>query len=92
MLATLVEDWDDITQEERRRMIGVVFAEIHASNEGIARLLPREDWKPYMQAVLRDPATLARWGTERKTGLEDSKRTFSLVRQSTDRVVLRRNA
>jgi len=51
-------------------MIGVVFAEIHASNEGIARLLPREDWKPYMQAVLRDPATLARWGTERKTGLK----------------------
>jgi len=70
MLATLVEDWDDMTQEERRRMIGVVFAEIHASNEGIARLLPREDWKPYMQAVLRDPATLARWGTERKTGLK----------------------
>jgi len=46
MLATLVEHWDEMTSEERRRVIGVVFAEIHASSEGIARLLPREDWKP----------------------------------------------
>jgi site-specific DNA recombinase len=92
MLATLVEDWDDMTPEERRRVIGVVFAEIHASSDGIARLLPREDWKPYMQAVLRSPAVLERWGTERKTGLQDSKRTFGLVRQSTDRVSVIRAA
>ena len=62
MLATLVEDWDEMTPEERRRVVGVVFAEIHASSDGIARLLPREDWKLYIRAVLREPATLARWG------------------------------
>lgn len=62
MLATLVEDWDEMTPEERRRVVGVVFAEIHASSDGIARLLPREDWKLYIRAVLREPATLARVG------------------------------
>ena len=68
MLATLVDDWDDMTAEERRRVIDVVFAEVHASSAGIAKLLPREDWKPYMAAVLRTPVTVQRWGTERKTG------------------------
>ena len=70
MLATLVADWDEMTAEERRRVIDVVFAEIHASSEGIAKILPREDWKPYMAAVLRTPVALARWGTERKTGVK----------------------
>ena len=32
MLATLVEDWDEMTAEERRRVIDVLFAEIHASS------------------------------------------------------------
>ena len=73
MLATLVEDWDEMTAEERRRVVGTVFAEIHASNAGIVKLLPREDWKPYMQAVLREPATLGRWGTERKTGVKHAE-------------------
>ena len=59
MLATLVEDWDEMTAEERRRVIDVVFAEIHASSEGIAKILPREDWKPYMAAVLPTPVALA---------------------------------
>ena len=71
MLATLVEDWDEMTPEERRRVVGVVFAEIHASSDGIARLLPREDWKLYIRAVLREPATLARVGY----GAEDGTRT-----------------
>jgi hypothetical protein len=69
-LATLVDDWDEMTPEERRRVIDLVFAEIHASSEGIHRLLSREDWKPYMAAVLRAPVVLDRWGTERKTGLK----------------------
>ena len=92
MLATLVDDWDEMTAEERRRVIDVVFAEIHARSDGIVKLLPRENWKPYMAAVLRTPVALARWGTERKTGLEPAKRTFVLMRQSTDRVTLVRSA
>jgi hypothetical protein len=39
MLATLVDDWDEMTPEERRRVIDVVFAEIHASSEGISAFL-----------------------------------------------------
>ena len=77
MLATLVDDWDEMTAEERRRVIDVVFAEIHASSEGIAKILPREDWKPYMAPVLRTPVALARWGTERKTGLEPATPTLA---------------
>ncbi len=77
MLATLVDDWDEMTAEERRRVIDVVFAEIHASSEGIAKILPREDWKPTWQPFY---ARLSRWprsGTERKTGLEPATPTLA---------------
>ena len=47
---TLVEDWDEMTVEEPRRVVGTVFAEIHTRDGGIVRMLPRDDWKPYMQA------------------------------------------
>jgi hypothetical protein len=60
MFATLVDDWDEMTAEERRRVVDVVFAEIHASSEGIAKLLPREDWNPPSAAVLRTPVALDR--------------------------------
>ncbi len=70
MLATLVDDWDEMTSEERRHLIGTVFAEVYADKDGISKMLPREDWKPYMAAVLRTPAALERWGTERKTGVK----------------------
>jgi hypothetical protein len=59
-----------MTAEERRRVVDVVFAEVHASSKGIARTLPREDWKPSMAAVRRTPVVLDRWGTERKTGVK----------------------
>jgi hypothetical protein len=69
-LATLVDDWDDMTSEERRHLIGTVFVEVYADKDGISKMLPREDWNPYMAAVLRTPAALERWGTERKTGVK----------------------
>ena len=59
-----------------------LFSEIYPPNaDGQVRALPRDDWKPYMAAVLREPLMLAptdRWGTERKTGLEPA--TSSLAR------------
>jgi hypothetical protein len=69
MLATLLDDWDEVTSEERRHLIETVFAEVYADADAVARILPREDWKPYMAAVLRTPAVLDRWAKERKTGL-----------------------
>jgi hypothetical protein len=69
MLATLLDDWDEVTSEERRHLIETIFAEVYADADAVARILPREDWKPYMAAVLRTPAVLDGWATERKTGL-----------------------
>jgi hypothetical protein len=43
-------------------------------SDGMARLLPREDWKPYMAAVLRTPVVMGRWGSERKTGRPPAQR------------------
>ena len=78
MLSSLVEDWDEMTIEERRRLIGTVFSEIYPPDaEGRIRALPRDDWKPYMAAVLREPLTVDRWGTERKTGLEPATHTLA---------------
>ena len=73
MLATLVDGWDEMTAEERRRVIDVVFAEIHASSEGIAKILPREDWKPTWQPFYARLSRWPRWGTERKTGVKDAE-------------------
>jgi hypothetical protein len=78
MLATLVEDWDEMTQEERRQVVGTVFAEIYPPDaNGTVRAIPREDWRPYMAAVLRTPVDIDRWGTERKTGLEPATLTLA---------------
>ena len=72
MLRTLVDDWDEMTLEERKRLIGLVFEQITADAEGLTGLQPREDWKPYMRAVV--PAT---GGSERKTGLEPATLTLA---------------
>ena len=89
MLATLVDDWDDMTSEERRHLIGTVFAEVYADKDGISKILPREDWKPYMAAVLRMPAALARWGTERKTGLRAAASTRKVRMNAGGRIDVR---
>jgi hypothetical protein len=60
-----------MTLEDRRRVVTTVFAEIYPPTaHPRLRAQPREDWKPYMAAVLRTPALVARWGTERKTGVK----------------------
>ncbi len=55
MLFTLVDDWDETTTEERRKLIGPVSQRIHVDANGITRLLPRDNWKPYIQAILSTP-------------------------------------
>jgi hypothetical protein len=32
--------------DERRHLIGTVFAEVYADKEGISKMLSRGDWKP----------------------------------------------
>jgi dienelactone hydrolase len=77
-VSTIVDDWDDMTPEERKRLIAIVFAEIHAGAEhGVERLRPHDDWLPYMQAVIAEGADNERWGTERKTGFEPAALTLA---------------
>jgi hypothetical protein len=51
-----------LVQSERE----LVFAEIRADGEGLTELVPHEEWKPYMRAVVPARGPL----TERKTGLD----------------------
>jgi hypothetical protein len=75
MLATLLDDWDEMTSEERRHLIGTVFAEVYADADAVSRILPREDWKPYMAAVLRTPAC---WTGGLRSGRRGSTRDPTL--------------
>jgi hypothetical protein len=66
VLATLVDEWDTMTADERKRMLADIFDSVTASAEGVDRLEPCEDWRPYMVAAVPSPVRLP---TERKTGL-----------------------
>ena len=74
MLRTLVDDWRDMETRERRRLIEDVFAEVRANEAGVTEFLPRDDWRPYIRAVV--PPEL-RVSTERKTGLEPATLTLA---------------
>jgi hypothetical protein len=67
---SLVDHWDAMTTEERKRLVGFIFEEVRAGVDGIKRFLPWEDWRRYMRTVL---GCLP----ERKTGLEPPVRTHS---------------
>ena len=56
-----------MTADERKRMLAAIFDSMTASAEGVNRLEPSEDWRPYIVAAIPNPVRLA---TERKTGLE----------------------
>ncbi len=64
-LRTVLDEWKDMSPDERRLLVGSVFEEIRAEADVIVDLLPREVWKPYMRAVLPKKG-----GPERKTGLQ----------------------
>jgi hypothetical protein len=70
MLRTLVDDWAHLTIEDRRRLVSEVFAEVRVDAQGVRDFMPRDEWKPYMAAVI--PAT-ARVTTERKTGVKHAE-------------------
>jgi hypothetical protein len=94
----------DIATERKTFEIGNVFEEImeiradHVEgNRLLVTFKPWPHWEPYVDAVLARKAATESAGdpvstSGRKTGLQDSKRTFGLVRQSTDRVSVIRAA
>jgi hypothetical protein len=51
-------------------MLGAIFDTITASAEGVDRLEPCEDWRPYIVAAIPKPVTVPRAPTERKTGVK----------------------
>jgi hypothetical protein len=59
---------DYLTLDERKALIGDIFEEIRADENGIEDFLPREVWKQYMRAVA--PGDANQVPTERKTGLD----------------------
>ena len=72
VLRTLVDEWDGMTADERKRMLAAIFDTVTASADGVDRLEPCEDWRPYVVAAIPKPVRLAvapQGPTERKTGL-----------------------
>jgi hypothetical protein len=55
VLTTLVQKWDAMTADERKRMLAAIFDTVTADGEGVARLEPCEDWRPYVVAALPEP-------------------------------------
>jgi hypothetical protein len=68
-----VDDWDEMTTEEKKRFIAIVFDEIQADTPGITTLIARGRWKDYIEAVVSPsgiPVLEVRVPTERKTGVK----------------------
>ena len=72
---TLVDEWDTMTNDERKRMFAAIFDSVTAGAKGVTRLEPCGDWQPYVIAAIPRPVGLS---AERKTGLEPA--TLSLAR------------
>ena len=59
VLATLVDDWATMTAEERKRILATIFDSITANGEGVERLEPCEDWRPYVVAAIPKPVPVS---------------------------------
>ncbi|HEV8534516.1 MAG TPA: hypothetical protein VGR87_02200 [Candidatus Limnocylindria bacterium] len=80
-MTTLVQKWDAMTDDEKKRMLAAIFDSITASADGVNRLEPCESWRPYVVAAIPQPVEMPEGPTERKTGLYVSNvETNRLVR------------
>jgi hypothetical protein len=52
MLRSLVDDWEHMTLDERKRLFLLIFKEVGVDSEGIAELVSHDDWKPHLGVVL----------------------------------------
>ena len=77
-LQSVVDDWSIMTDEDKKRVLQIIFSEIRAdhTDKGLnIEFRPRPIWEPYVEAVLArqrqeqvpSPAVIT---SERKTGLE----------------------
>jgi site-specific DNA recombinase len=84
-LESIVDDWSVMTDEEKKRVLQMIFSEIRADHtaDGLKiEFRPKPIWEPYVEAVLarqkQEQDTLATVTTsERKTGLEPAVGTHS---------------
>ena len=83
---TIVDDWERMTEEEKRRLLRLVFAEVRANvveKRVELSLLVRPEWMPYLDALrvaAPDAAQVdleAVATPERKTGLEPATLTLA---------------
>jgi hypothetical protein len=57
-LTKLVEEWAAMSADERKRLLAAIFHGITANAEGVDRLEPCEDWRPYIVAAIPKPVTV----------------------------------
>jgi site-specific DNA recombinase len=84
-LQTIVEDWPRMTDNEKKRLLGLVLTEIRADHvEGSIAVTfkPRPEWEPYVDAVIAGKTAESAVGSpvatsERKTGLEPATPTLA---------------
>ena len=48
-----MDDWDEMTTEEKKRFLAIVFDEIQADTPGITTVIARGRWKDYIEALVR---------------------------------------
>lgn len=60
VLKTLVDHWAEMTTDEKKRMLAAIFDSVTATADGITRLEPCEDWRPYLVAAIPKPVQVRR--------------------------------
>jgi hypothetical protein len=75
VLESLVDNWAAMSADERKRLLASIFDSVTATAEGVDRLEPCADWKPYVVAAIPKPeyAERPQGSTERKTGVKRVK-------------------
>jgi len=84
-LQSIVDDWSAMTDEEKKRVLQMIFSEISADHtvDGLTiKFRPRPVWEPYVEAVLArqlqaQDALTPVTTSERKTGLEPATLTLA---------------
>lgn len=74
VLETLVSAWEGMNAGEKKRTLAGIFDSITASADGVDRLEPCEDWRPFMVAAIPNPVLLAE-DVEGVNGAEDGTRS-----------------